>query len=757
MKMLWLPVMLLTALTSAQTVSLSGTVTNGSGQPLQGAVVTLINARLSDTTDANGSYSFTSGLAARSVAIRDRAVDNAIRFRKNAVVVDAPSSAIISMKLYTTRGALVSTIYNGRVSQGKTSVPFSLSKYGRNAFLLTVDVGESSTTSTIVSTANGYAISSISRTQTPGALAKTAAISDWLQAVKPCYTSHLEQISSYSGAKNFSMAASSATPDFGPNTHIFDPSTPNMQSQLTSIYSQQEGAQFGNGRHAFLFKPGSYTLSIMVGYYEEIIGLGLTPDSVRITGAVQSDAALPGGNATCNFWRSFSGVAVTPTGGSDKWATSQACPVRRVHIKGNLNLTEGCSTCWASGGFLADSKVDGAVNPNVEQQWISRNCEWGSWGPNSGSWNFAFVGCTNLPTDGTWPNQPYTFIPKTPVIAEKPYLVYDNCGYSVMVPDLRRDSTLGTSWSSGKPAGTMLPIDLFYIAKSASDNATTMNAALSQGKNLLLTPGIYHLSQALQVTRPGTVVLGIGIPSLVPDNGTPAMKVADVDGVKIGGILFEANSTNSPTLLQVGDSGATVDHSKNPTCLYDIYCRPGGAFAGQTSCMVTINSNNVIFDHNWLWRADHGSGVGWNSNKNATGLIVNGNNVTCYGLLVEHTQKYQTMWNGNGGRMYMYQSELPYDPPDQASWMNGNVNGYASYKVASNVTTHEAQGIGIYCAFQNGSVKEFSAIEAPSAPGIKMVHLLTLHLNGNEITHVINDIGSAASGASRVARVNQFP
>ena len=740
----------------AQSVSLSGTVTNSSGQPLQGVIVKLLVANLTDTTDANGAYAFSGQVLARPTGNRAVNAGNGIQFRTNMVILEAQSPGVVTVKLYTAQGRLASVVYDGHVNRGKTLVPFSLKQYGHNAFLLNVRTPESNTTYKLVSVAEGYAVAGV---VTPsGFLGKTAATTDWLQGVKQCYASHLEQISTYTGTNNFSMAAtaSSAAPDFGPNTHIYDPSTPNMQSQLSSIYSQQQGAQFGNGRHAFLFKPGQYNLSIMVGYYEEIIGLGLTPDSVQINGVVQSDAALPGGNATCNFWRSFSGVAVTPSGGSDKWATSQACPVRRVHIKGNLNLTEGCSTCWASGGFLGDSKVDGAVNPNVEQQWISRNCELGSWGPNTGSWNFVFVGCTNLPTNGTWPNQPYTFIPKTPVIAEKPFLVYTDCGYSVMVPDLRSDSTLGTSWSNGKQAGTLLPIDLFYVSKS-SDNAATLNAALSQGKNILLTPGIYHLNQALQVTRPGTVVLGIGIPSLVPDNGTPAMKVADVDGVKIGGILFEANSTNSPTLLQVGDSGSAMSHSKNPTCLYDIYCRAGGAFGGQASCYVTINSNDVIFDHNWLWRADHGSGTGWNSNKTASGLIVNGNNVTCYGLLVEHNQQYQTIWNGNGGRMYMYQSELPYDPPDQGSWMNGTVNGYASYKVSSKVTTHEAQGLGIYCAFQNGSVKDFSAIEAPNAPGIKMVHMLTLHLGGNEITHVINDIGAAATGGSVVARVNQFP
>jgi hypothetical protein len=172
--------------------------------------------------------------------------------------------------------------------------------------------------------------------------------------------------------------------------------------------------------------------------------------------------------------------------------------------------------------------------------------------------------------------------------------------------------------------------------------------------------------------------------------------------------------------------------------------------------MVTINSNNVIFDHTWLWRADHGNGVGWTSNKVPTGLIVNGNNVTCYGLLVEHTQQYQTLWKGNGGRMFMYQSELPYDPPNQASWMHGTVNGYASYKVGDSVATHEAQGLGAYSVVQT-PVTEFNAMEAPNASGIKMTHMLILFLGGSgSITHVISGTGNGQSGFG-AQRVTTYP
>jgi hypothetical protein len=225
------------------------------------------------------------------------------------------------------------------------------------------------------------------------------------------------------------------------------------------------------------------------------------------------------------------------------------------------------------------------------------------------------------------------------------------------------------------------------------------------------------------------------------------MKVSDVDGVKIAGFLFEGNAQNSPVLLQVGDSGATIDHSKNPICLYDIFCRVGGQFNGLATCFVKINSNDVIFDHTWLWRADHGAGAGWTSNKNANGLVVNGNNVTVYGLFVEHTQEYQTLWNGNNGRTYFYQSEMPYDPPDQQSWMRGTINGYPSYKVADGVKTHEARGLGVYSVFRNNVASE-NAFEVPAnTPGIKMHHMVTQKLGGGEITHVINGTGGTASSS----------
>lgn len=545
-------------------------------------------------------------------------------------------------------------------------------------------------------------------------------------------------------------------PDFGPNVLVFDPGMTNIQSQMDAVFRKQEKNQFGPDRYAYLFKPGRYQLDVQVGFYMQVLGLGRGPDDVAIIGAVRSKAQwMSHSNATCNFWRSAENLSVTPTQdqGIDIWAVSQATALRRVRVKGALNLWDGG---WSSGGFLADTRIDGQVNSGSQQQWLSRNTQWGNW--KGGSWNMVFVG-TASPPHGDWPQAPYTVIANTPIIREKPYLFLDEGGaYGVFVPILQTNGSRGITWSAGNTPGTALPINQFYLAHPESDNAATINAELARGKHLLFTPGFYHLEDTLRVTRPGTIVLGLGYPTLQPANGLAALAVADVDGVKIGGLLLEAGASNSPTLLQVGDPTSHKSHAADPTFLWDIFCRVGGAQAGKAACMVTIDSSDVVGDNFWLWRADHGHGVGWTSNPNKNGLVVNGDHVTVYGLFVEHCQEYQTLWNGNGGRVYFYQSEMPYDPPSQEAWSHGTVNGYASYKVAESVTTHQAWGLGVYCVFYAAPVLAENAIETPARPGVHLHHLVTIRLSGRTnsgISHVINGQGAAVI-TTRKAVVDEF-
>jgi hypothetical protein len=537
--------------------------------------------------------------------------------------------------------------------------------------------------------------------------------------------------------------------DLGPNVIVFDPSmsSATIQSRLDSVFSQQESNQFGTQRYALMFKPGSYNVNANVGFYTSIAGLGRNPDDVTINGGVTVDAGWFGGNATQNFWRSAENLSITPAGGADRWAVSQAAPFRRIHVRGDLNLAP-TGFGWASGGYIADSKIDGQAQPYSQQQWLIRDSQIGGW--LNGVWNMTFSGVAGAPAQG-FPNPPYTTLDTSPVTREKPYLYVDSAGaYNVFVPALRTNSR-GTTWSGGSTSGSSLPLSQFYVAKPGV-SAATINAALAAGLNLLFTPGIYHLNQTINVTRPDTVVLGIGYPTLIPDGGVTPMTVADVDGVKLAGLLFDAGTVNSPVLLQVGPNGSTASHAGDPASIQDVFFRIGGAGAGKATTSLVVNSNNTLIDHIWAWRADHGSGVGWTTNTADTGLIVNGANVMAYGLFVEHYQKYEVIWNGNGGRTVFLQNEMPYDPPSQSAWRADSADGYAAYKVADSVTTHEAWGLGSYCFFNvNPSIVAARGFEVPNRSGVRFHDLLTVSLGGSgTISHVVNNTGAAAQGTATV-------
>ncbi len=552
------------------------------------------------------------------------------------------------------------------------------------------------------------------------------------------------------------LSAPALAVDLGPNVVIFDNtmSTATVQAKLDQIFAQQESNQFGTQRYALLFKPGHYQVNANVGFYTSVMGAGQHPQDVAID-AVTVDAGWFGGNATQNFWRSVENVTVTPINGGTRWAVAQAAPMRRVWVKGNLNLSP-TNYGWASGGYIADSRIDAQVQPYSQQQWFTRDSQIGSW--LNGVWNMVFTGVIGAPPN-SFPNPVYTTIAQSPVTREKPYLYIDGAGdYQVFVPSLRTNSA-GTTWSpTGQTPGQAVPLTKFYIAKPGV-TAAQLNAQLQAGMHLLFTPGIYHLDQTLSVKKANTIVMGLGYATLIPDNGVTAMKVADVDGVKIASILFDAGPVKSPLLLQLGPKASAGSHAANPTSLQDVFFRIGGAAVGKAVTSLEVNSDDVLIDHVWAWRADHGAGVGWNLNTAATGVVVNGKNVTAYGLFVEHYQKYQVRWNGNGGRTYFFQNEMPYDPPTQAAWRTG-AKGYAAYKVNDKVTSHEAWGLGSYCYFNvNSSIHADRGFEVPDVAGVKLHSLSTVSLGGvGVIDHVVNQTGAPAQGQDTVpSTVTTYP
>ena len=541
--------------------------------------------------------------------------------------------------------------------------------------------------------------------------------------------------------------ASAAAPDFGPNVHILAPDTPGLQQRVQEVFDAQQANHSGPRRDAILLMPGTYeNLRIPVGFYTQVLGLGARPDDVQVIGDLRASAFLDHDNATQNFWRGAENFAVTPTLGIGdntlQWAVSQAAPFRRMHVRGNIRLNQ--KNGWASGGWFSDVRVDGTVDSATQQQWISRNSEWARW--TGSNWNMVFVGVPQAPAGAfPEPGKRYTAVAQTPLVREKPYLFVDAKGqFAVRMPALRKNSS-GVSWG-GKagPAGKTLLIENFFIAHPG-DTAAQLNLQLATGKHLLFTPGVYVLDDTLRVNRPNTVVLGLGFATLRSDKGRPVMTTADVDGLTLSGLFFDAGREDSGVLLQVGPDGAHRRHRANPTVLHDVFFRVGGVAAGQVNTALRINANDTIMDHTWIWRADHGEGVGWASNPAAHGLVVDGQDVTIYGLFVEHFQAEQVLWRGNGGRGFFYQSEIPYDPPTQAEWTGSSGRGFAAYKVADSVKQHEAWGLGIYSVFLKPDVMLDRAIEAPAAPGIRFHHMITVCLvDKGSIEHVINDAGPAA-------------
>ena len=413
------------------------------------------------------------------------------------------------------------------------------------------------------------------------------------------------------------LLGAQTTPNFGANVTILNPGMTPAQVNAALNAVNQEG-QFSTNRHAVLLLPGSYgtagnAVYADVGYYESVAGLGQTPGQVTVTGGLVADQLISG-NLTQNFWRSQENLTEVPVGGETNgtldWGVSQGASLRRMNIQGNLALVDssaGGSTCAeASGGFTADTAVSGVTNACSQQQWYTRNSTMPVNGWQSNVWNFVFSGVTNAPAQhypGANPGNGITTLAQTPVSREKPFLYVDASGnYFVFSPALKTNSS-GTSWSGGGlGAGTSLPISSFFIAQPGNTLAQ-INQALASGQNLILTPGIYQYSGAISVTKPNTVVLGMGYATLVPQSGTPALSVADVDGVQIAGLLFDAGPANSPMLLEIGNpNGTNVAHASAPTSLNDVFFRIGGSTLGTATNSLQVDSGNVILDNIWAWR-----------------------------------------------------------------------------------------------------------------------------------------------------------
>jgi hypothetical protein len=590
-----------------------------------------------------------------------------------------------------------------------------------------------------------------------------------------------------SAAPRPSVCPGAAASPFGADTCVFTTamSQGRIQSDLNAIAAQQVpiGGQFANRRYALLFEPGTYgsaadPLVFQVGYYTQVAGLGARPQDTVINGAadVFNDLCSGGScNADDNFWRSLSNLTLTvhlpktppayapkpadPDGaGCDNsgefWAVSQAAPLRRVIVNGSVAFQDFCApNDFASGGFIADAQVTGKLAFYGNQQYLVRNSSiGGTTGCPNGLWNMVYAGVKGAPAPVfTGQCQQNTVLSSNPVTEEEPFLYRTTAGgYRVFVPAVRTRSS-GTSWATGSEAGKSLPLSSFFVASPATPVAS-INAELAAGKDLVLTPGVYDLSQPITVGRANTVVLGQGFATLVPQRGNAALTVAPAAGVKVSGLIIDAGHVNSPVLLSLGRSGPAT--AADPDLVADVFFRIGGAETTATAATVSLldGAPHSIIDDVWAWRADHGNHVGWTANVAATGVEVTGADVTAYGLAVEHYQKSEVTWSGQGGTAVFFQNELPYDPPSQAAWrQSATKDGYPAFQVGARVTTFQGYGMGSYVVFidTKATLHDAAAFQAPKASGVAFHDVFGVWIAGSGgLNSVINGVGGPVTSAS---------
>ena len=513
-------------------------------------------------------------------------------------------------------------------------------------------------------------------------------------------------------------APESNPPKWSGSVYVFDPKMENISCTLNSLFSQLgpiETGKFSSLRVALLFKPGKYDLDVPVGYYTQVLGLGKSPEDVAFTGNRGIYGPSQPGNVNFDtFWKGVENLANHPKLLRTTWSVSQAAPMRRVKVYGDLAFGEpgpdGPSK--GSGGFAANVKVTGSVDLVRQQQWLLRNCEVQNstyFNNPPRAVNFVYVGttgapkqtarCTNSLEDPETPHPQLLVVEEAPQVVEKPYITISPTGkYSLEIPQVswRRR---GTAWDNAET----VDFEQVFVATTQTD-PQLINQKLATGRHVVLSPGIYSLSSPLQIgfnkSITTQVLLGLGMATLVATNGTAAVEVGPFSaGVRVVGLLLQAGTLHSPALLHWAPNSF---HPRNPGLLADIFVRVGGPDSEVVSAdiMVKVAGNHVILDNVWAWRADccqRGCGTCAPRYCN-NGVVVDGRYVVSYGLFSEHTQKDLTVWNGEGGMSFFYQSEMdsfarePWDhTPDYGE------NGVCGYRI--NAHNHTGVGIGVYVYF----------------------------------------------------------
>ncbi len=573
---------------------------------------------------------------------------------------------------------------------------------------------------------------------------------------------------------------------------IFSPEDENIVEKINekTAHLQTTEGHFSDSRVAILFKPGTYSVDVQVGYYVQVLGLGENVSDVVFKGdkGVYCPCIDPGKAGSLDtFWRSAENFTTeagpTEGRGGMLWAVSQASPIRRIHVKNDLLLHH--NGAYASGGFMSNIKVDRNTEMGSQQQWMTRNSELAKL-PIGGAWNFVYVGTIGAhETSGRSKNNEncdlaINNIKKTPLHAEKPFITCKDNKWFLQIPKLKENS-IGVDFEVNDVDYTTVDFNQVYVA-SEKDTSEQIQHYIDLSYHILLTPGNYKLDDTLTLKCNDQVILGIGMATLVaPTNGNPCIYIPDVlENVRVAGLMLQASkilteNQIAPVLFKWGENDSLEKKEKSSKnisgVINDIFVRIGGPDIEKNinvDIMMQINSHFVIGDNIWLWHNDHSKlAEGEEPRENEqyhlttydeyicnTCLEVNGNDVTIYALAAEHSLQDLVVFNGNNCKVYFFQSELPYCI-NQENYGNKN---FVGYRVAEHVNQHLAIGHGVYSYFRDFSPIIETAMTAPEKEGIIFINPFTRYLNGKgEISSVLNGKGEpigAHESLKKLAYIN---
>ena len=528
---------------------------------------------------------------------------------------------------------------------------------------------------------------------------------------------------------------------------------------LATLFDQSKSGEFTDPRFGVLLDAGSHTLSGNLGYYTAVAGLDADKSLVVVNGKLE----VPNNQATGalnNFDRSISNLTINvPYYGINYFRVSQASPLRDVDINGSLALSQSTDPPeggYSSGGYMANVRVSGETLFNSQQQFYSRNCDFGSM-PTGGAWNMVFSNIKNV-KGNTCPPSKYT-----PLIT-----VHDVTSCIIeKAPRVVRNQTSGFELLRGVPSiPTVGPLpDSTWRDRSVhfvrvSDPPSAWNEHLQRGTSLVFPPGIYDISEPLRITQPYTCIVGLGYATLRAKSANTIIIISDgAAGARVSALILEAGPINAkgeraPALIEVGERANMGGNLTNPTILSDVFCRVGGPTdTAAADRMIVVRQVGVVIDNTHCWRMDHGAGadqgVGPDKAVCEVAIEVEGDNVTILGGAAEHTLQEQVLWKGNNGTLIFLQTEMPYDV--DTNW------DYPALRV----TGHHFTGVGMaaYSFFANkwGSLKGKASPQPTTGfvvPDTASVHsactkFLNASAGAGAIKSVLNGKGAATDSLNQ--------